>query len=110
MRYEWEIIRDWHDVNGFFPDEENESEFFVGTNEELDNRLRELRECGCTNIFFNLLGEVSEAEEAEEDPYGDDWEEYVDPWEKEYIRSVTGGDYSSANPWDAPGMSVSDFI
>ena len=24
--------------------------------------------------------------------------------------SSTGGDYSPANPWDAPGMSVSDFI
>ena len=110
MRYEWEIIRDWHDENGFFPDVENESEFFVGTNEELNNRVRELRECGCINIFVNLLGAVDEVEvqEAEEeDPYED---EYVDPWEREYIRSVTGGDYSSANPWDAPGMSVSDFI
>ncbi len=26
------------------------------------------------------------------------------------VPSSTGGDYSPANPWDAPGMSVSDFI
>ena len=27
-----------------------------------------------------------------------------------YIRSSTNGDYRPSNPWDAPGMSVSDFI
>lgn len=27
-----------------------------------------------------------------------------------YVRSSTNGDYSPSNPWDAPGMSVSDFI
>jgi hypothetical protein len=26
------------------------------------------------------------------------------------VPSSTGGDYSPANPWDAPGMSASDFI
>lgn len=110
MCFEWEIIYDWHDENGFFPDEENVRDDFVGTVEGLDNRVRVLRECGCTNIFFNCLGEFKEDEDEEvekEDPFED---EYVDPWEREYIRSVTGGDYSSANPWDAPGMSVSDFI
>ena len=107
MRFEWEIIRDWHDEFGLFPDEENISEFFVGTVEELDNYVRVMRKCGCTNIFTNCLGKV---DEVEEDPYGDDWEEYVDPWEKEYIRSATAGDYGPSNPWDAPGMSVSDFI
>lgn len=30
--------------------------------------------------------------------------------EETYIRSSTNGDYSPSNPWDAPGMSVSDFI
>ena len=37
-------------------------------------------------------------------------EEYVDPGEREYIRSVTGGDYGPGNPWAAPGMSARDFI
>ena len=28
----------------------------------------------------------------------------------EYVPSSTNGDYSPSNPWDAPGMSISDFI
>ena len=28
----------------------------------------------------------------------------------EYTPSAENGDYSPSNPWDAPGMSVSDFI
>ena len=28
----------------------------------------------------------------------------------EYIPSCTRGDYSPSNPWDAPGMSIRDFI
>ena len=27
-----------------------------------------------------------------------------------YCPSSTGGDYSPSNPWDAPGMSIKDFI
>ena len=30
--------------------------------------------------------------------------------EEEYIPSATNGDYSPSNPWDAPGMSIKDFI
>ena len=30
--------------------------------------------------------------------------------EEEYIPSSSAGDYGPGNPWDAPGMSVSDFI
>ena len=98
--FEYEIIYDWRDRNGIFPDEKNARCSFDGTCEELQNFIENLRSCGGENIFFNCLGEV-------EDPFE---EEYVDPWEREYIRSVAGGDYGSANPWDAPGMSVSDFI
>lgn len=29
---------------------------------------------------------------------------------EEMYSSSTGGDYSPSNPWDAPGMSVRDFI
>lgn len=29
--------------------------------------------------------------------------------DEHYIRSSINGDYGSNNPWDAPGMSVSDF-
>lgn len=27
-----------------------------------------------------------------------------------YCPSSTNGDYSPSNPWDAPGMSIKDFI
>jgi hypothetical protein len=30
--------------------------------------------------------------------------------EHEYCASATNGDYSPSNPWDAPGMSIRDFI
>ena len=30
--------------------------------------------------------------------------------ENEYTPSSTAGDYSPGNPWDAPGMSIRDFI
>ena len=107
MRKEYEIIFDYHDEYGFFPDEENVRELFVGTEADLNWRIQELRKSGGRNIFFHATG--NEPPE-EDDPYGDDWEEYVDPWEKEYIRSATAGDYSPSHPWDAPGMSISDFI
>jgi hypothetical protein len=28
----------------------------------------------------------------------------------DYTPSSTNGDYSPSNPWDAPGMSIHDFI
>ena len=28
----------------------------------------------------------------------------------DYCPSATNGDYSPSNPWDAPGMSIRDFI
>ena len=30
--------------------------------------------------------------------------------EEDYVPSSTNGDYSPSNPWDAPGMSIKDFI
>lgn len=43
-------------------------------------------------------------EEDEYDPYCDP--DYVD----EYCPSSTNGDYSPSSPWNAPGMSIRDFI
>ena len=37
-------------------------------------------------------------------------EEWIDDDEKEYVPSAENGDYSPSNPWDAPGMSINDFI
>lgn len=36
---------------------------------------------------------------------------YIPEDEEEYdTPSATRGDYSPSNPWDAPGMSINDFI
>lgn len=51
-------------------------------------------------------------------PYESSSEKYPPIWDKYwyeddedgYIPSATRGDYSPSSPWDAPGMSVSDFI
>lgn len=29
---------------------------------------------------------------------------------EEYVPSAENGDYSPSNPWDAPGLSIKDFI
>lgn len=36
--------------------------------------------------------------------------EKEDDENEHYIRSNTYGDYGPSNPWNAPGMNVSDFI
>ena len=46
---------------------------------------------------FDIDGVRSEDEEIDED-------------DEEYIPSAENGDYSPSNPWDAPGMSIHDFI
>lgn len=40
----------------------------------------------------------------------DDDSDYCIEESERAIRSSTGRDYGPSNPWDAPGMSVSDFI
>ena len=39
---------------------------------------------------------------------GVDEDEYS--YEEDYVPSSENGDYSPSNPWDAPGMSLKDFI
>lgn len=43
----------------------------------------------------------------DEDSYDED-EEMFD--EEEYVPSSSRRDYGPSNPWDAPGMSIRDFI
>jgi hypothetical protein len=38
-----------------------------------------------------------------------DWSEW-ERYDSQGAPSSTAGDYSPSNPWDAPGMSVRDFI
>ena len=37
-------------------------------------------------------------------------EDFKDEEDDEYTPSAENGDYSPSNPWDAPGMKLSDFI
>lgn len=53
---------------------------------------------GKIHIEFNI--EVEDEDEWEEP----DWDD------EDYIPSAENGDYSPSNPWDAPGMKMSDFI
>ena len=39
-----------------------------------------------------------------------DVEDLEECYEEEYVPSSENGDYGPCNPWDAPGMSVRDFI
>ena len=51
------------------------------------------------------------AEEHSDDEFDEaDWLEYDWQEDERYIRSSTAGDYGPGNPWDAPGMCISDFI
>ena len=46
--------------------------------------------------------------EPQDDP--ESWEPEIWEDDDEYIPSATYGDYSPSCPWNAPGMTVQDFI
>lgn len=57
--------------------------------------------CECTNCkYFNACGDEERTEPCNGKAYDED----------DYTPSATMGDYSPSNPWDAPGMSIRDFI
>lgn len=63
--------------------------------------------------YDQFLEEVSEEEK---EKLQEEYDEYLldceclDFEDDEYIPSSTNGDYSPSNPWDAPGMTIWDFI
>ena len=69
---------------------------------------------GCFGIECCIGYEMActEAEEIKEASTCDWYEEGTPAClcEDMYVPSSTGGDYSPSNPWDAPGMSIRDFI
>lgn len=82
-----------------------------------------MRRCGnCKNRCYegwlgieNCMGyEMCLTEQEEKDTaYGcDNYEEGTPDCfcKGEYCSSSTYGDYGPSNPWDAPGMSIRDFI
>lgn len=78
-----------------------------------------------TNRYQSKEEQIAEAEKYYSDQQLDEWiealknpeeppefEEELEFTEEEtqYRPSCTNRDYSPSNPWDAPGMSVGDFI
>ena len=63
---------------------------------------------------YSYMADVVELSDTEAEYFGLDMEQYRDAIGEDADShtppSSTDGDYSPANPWDAPGMSVSDFI
>ena len=86
MRYE--IIYDYCDE---WTEDTNICETFDGTYDELQDYLKQMKEAGCYYFSVSCIGE-EEYEEEDEDPFEEE------------------PDYGPSNPWDAPGMNVSDFI
>lgn len=54
------------------------------------------------------IDELAFLDEDGDEYYAEDYEHYDE--DDEYTPSATRGDYSPSNPWDAPGMSIRDFI
>ena len=63
---------------------------------------------------YSYMADVAELSDIEAEYFGLDMERYRDAigedTDSHAAPSNTGGDYSPANPWDAPGMNTSDFI
>ena len=62
------------------------------------------------DLIFNTVEEAKQwIDEAASEPVGDLID--AEDWDDEpYIPSSSRGDYGPGNPWEAPGMSVRDFI
>ena len=63
---------------------------------------------------YRYMADVAELSDNEAEYFGLDMEQYRAVTDEDADNptapSSTGGDYSPSHPWDAPGMSVSDFI
>ena len=61
---------------------------------------------------YHYMADVVELSDAEAEYFGLDMEKYRKAADEDTpsAPSNTGNDYSPSNPWDIPGMSVSDFI
>ena len=60
------------------------------------------------------MADIAELSDTEAEYFGLDMEQYKNAASEDADNltdpSSTGGDYSPAHPWDAPGLSASDFI
>ena len=73
---------------------------------EHSDKLNIIHDSGITAAELKLLG-FDYMNDWFEDANTDPWDE--DGWHDD-IPSAEDGDYSPSHPWDAPGMSIKDFI
>lgn len=72
--------------------------------------MKKCKECARYFKDTHNLCYLAEIEEVNGDTDScDDFEECYE-CDDDYCPSATNGDYSPSNPWDAPGMSIRDFI
>ena len=88
--------------------------FYVDANDK--EEAERVFEEGCMNSQFDFSdGEIDTtdywADECDDETHwhytSEDEDDYDD---EDYVPSAENGDYSPSHPWDAPGMSISDFI
>ena len=82
--------------------------FYVDANNKDEaEEVFEKQSMACELDFSD--GVVDETVYIIEDMDEPEWEE-SDLDDDDYVPSAENGDYSPSNPWDAPGMKISDFI
>lgn len=80
----------------------------AGAYDSMYEEIYKLQEQLAKLSHYNSVEEMLYDTRYQDAAYGKD--EYI-PFENDcYIPSSTCGDYSPSNPWDAPGMSIHDFI
>lgn len=88
-------------------------QFFIGTETDAEDSLVKW-----IDSLREDLNKTPEQREAESEAFLEElmehegeWEaQWSGAWDDRYCPSCTAGDYGPGNPWDAPGMSIHDFI
>lgn len=78
---------------------------------EHSEKLNVIKSSGITADELKMLGFDYVNTWFEDADSESEWDELDwDDEDDEYTPSAENGDYSPSNPWDAPGMSIKDFI
>lgn len=87
----------------------------INRNKTKEEEIRFVEEHYTDEDLDKWISLLKEPEEECNEDYSEEYDEdlhedslYEDNYL--YISSCTAGDYSPSNPWDAPGMSIRDFI
>lgn len=88
---------------------------YVNKDDEIENYTKYL-ESGVLSEsdldeWIESLQDIVSGKEESSETYEDEDDSYLYDYEDDYYTpSATNRDYGPSNPWDAPGMSVRDFI